>query len=112
MDDEWDLHAVVRSCNTISNDANATSGTNTTTDVEEFDDGFDNMEGLASENDMNLFSYSNSSENPLEGLEEVYKEGCSQPLITNTGVVSFDDEQQQVLDGSSSFTIETPARKR
>ncbi|PWA57894.1 DNA-binding WRKY [Artemisia annua] len=113
MDDEWDLHAVVRSCNTISNDANATSGKNTTTNVEEFDDGFDNMEGLASENDMNLFSYSNSSENPLEGLEEVYKEGCSQPLInTNTAVVSFDDEQQLGTDGSSSFTIETPTRKR
>ncbi|CAI9295655.1 unnamed protein product [Lactuca saligna] len=111
MDDEWDLHAVVRSYTTISTDATtAASGTNTTTS----DDGFDMMETVASGNEIYQFSYSNTGENPSEGLEEVYKEGCSQRLSTiAAAVVSGDDEQLPVFDGScDSFSNETPSRKR
>ncbi|XP_042753061.1 probable WRKY transcription factor 29 isoform X2 [Lactuca sativa] len=111
MDDEWDLHAVVRSYTTISTDATtAASGTNTTTS----DDGFDMVETVASGNEIYQFSYSNTGENQSEGLEEVYKEGCSQRLgTTATAVVSGDDEQLPVFDGScDSFSNETPSRKR
>ncbi|CAH1430247.1 unnamed protein product [Lactuca virosa] len=111
MDDEWDLHAVVRSYTTIPTDATtAASGTNTTTS----DDGFDMVETVASGNEIYQFSYSNTGENPSEGLEEVYKEGCSQRLSTMaTAVVSGDDEQLPVFDGScDSFSSETPSRKR
>ncbi|KAI3735339.1 hypothetical protein L6452_14834 [Arctium lappa] len=119
MDDEWDLHAVVRSCTTNSTDA-ATSGTNTTVTVDDYDDGFYNME---TGNDINPYSYSNSGENPSEGLEEVYKEGCSQRLPTTTTtttatVVSVDvggffDEQLSMFDASNhSLSIESPTKKR
>lgn len=112
MDDEWDLHAVVRSCNTIS-------CTNTTTTIDDYDDddGFDNMEIVTSRNDANPFSYSTSSENPSEGLEDVYKEGCSivTPLApTQTTAFVYVDEEDElpVMDASHSFSIETPSRKR
>nr|XP_043613499.1 WRKY transcription factor 22-like [Erigeron canadensis] len=113
MDDEWDLHAVVRSCTTISNDhATATSDTNTTsnTTIDIYDDIFDNIKP---------FSYLNYGENPFEGLEEVYKEGCShRPGVESTlgvtdDVSNDDDEQVNVLDASiDSFANESPSKKR
>ncbi|KAI3517688.1 hypothetical protein L1887_16905 [Cichorium endivia] len=108
MDEEWDLHAVVRSYTTISTDAMATSGTNTTTSVDDYDDDFDMVETVATGNEIYPFSNSNSGENPSEGLEEVY----SQRLSTNPAAVSGDDEQPPVLDGCDSFSNETPSKKR
>ncbi|XP_076943086.1 WRKY transcription factor 22-like [Bidens hawaiensis] len=113
MDDdhEWDLHAVVRSCNTISTDATAACGTNATTTIDDYDydDDFDVI---------NPFSYSNTGENLPEGLEEVYKEGCSQQLttaatVTTTVPVSVGDEpQHEMLNASGPISTETPSRKR
>ncbi|XP_024990539.1 probable WRKY transcription factor 27 [Cynara cardunculus var. scolymus] len=120
MDDEWDLYAVVRSCTTNSTDA-ATSGNVT---VDDYEDGYDyNMETVA---DMiNPYSYSNSGDNPSEGLEEVYKEGCSQRLPTTTTTTitttttttgGFFDEQEQPsvsFDASDhSLSNESPSKKR
>lgn len=108
MDEEWDLHAVVRSYTTISTDAMATSGTNTNTSVDDYDDDFDIVETVATGNEIYPFSNSTSGENPSEGLEEVY----SQRLSTTPAAVSGDDEQPPVLDGCDSFSNGTPSKKR
>ncbi|XP_076931023.1 WRKY transcription factor 22-like [Bidens hawaiensis] len=106
MDDEWDLHAVVRSCNTNSTDA---TGTNATTAID-YDDDFDVI---------NPFSYPNMGDNLSEGLEEVYQEGCSQQLMTtaatatSTVPVSVSDEPlHDMLNASDQISTETPSRKR
>ncbi|KAD2805443.1 hypothetical protein R6Q59_029387 [Mikania micrantha] len=107
MDDEWDLHAVVRSCNTISNDAT----TNTTTI--NYCGGDFNVVPCTDE--INLL---NSGENPpAEGLEEVYKEGCSQHLPITTVPVSVGDElvHHEIMMTSSGHSLNnetTPSRKR
>ncbi|KAK9063181.1 hypothetical protein SSX86_017051 [Deinandra increscens subsp. villosa] len=114
-DESWDLHAVVRSCNTISADHSTVAGrTNTTTTI---DNDFDHVMGTIAacrDHVMNpLFSNSNSAENPSEGLEEVYKEGCSQRLTT-AAVVSVGDEEyvHEMQNASESLSTETPSRKR
>lgn len=119
MDDEWDLHAVVRSCNNTSTDATAASNTNNTTttndEQEDHDDDFDVTGTIACKNVKKHFSYSTSSENPSEGLEEVYKEGCSQPVITTTTTMSVsvsDEPLHEMLNASDSIYTETPSRKR
>ncbi|KAI7734131.1 hypothetical protein M8C21_009280 [Ambrosia artemisiifolia] len=112
MDDEWDLHAVVRSCTTISNAA--TRRANVTTPIEEYNkDDFDVLETVACKNDINSFSYSLFS--PWVGLEEVYKEGCSQRLKTNEAAAGFVDDEplhEMLFDPSDPVFNETPSRKR
>ncbi|KAK1415227.1 hypothetical protein QVD17_31001 [Tagetes erecta] len=116
MDDEWDLHAVVRSCNTASTDATLPSQKNaTTTNDEDQNNDFDVTGSVACRNVVNPFSYSTSRENPSEGLEEVYKEGCSQPVTTTTNItapISVGDEQFEMLNASDSNYTEAPSRKR
>ncbi|KAI7735571.1 hypothetical protein M8C21_011860, partial [Ambrosia artemisiifolia] len=112
MDDEWDLHAVVRSCTTISNAAARRA--NVTTAIEEYNkDDFDVIETVACKNDINSFSYSLFS--PWEGLEEVYKEGCSQRLKTKEAAAGFVDDEplhEMLFDPSDPVFNETPSRKR
>ncbi|KAI7740542.1 hypothetical protein M8C21_005931, partial [Ambrosia artemisiifolia] len=118
-DDEWDLQAVVRSCNTMSTDATtAACGTNTTITIDDYDDEFDVMGSVPCSNAMDMFGHSTCVENAWEGLEEVYKEGCSQRLTvaasTTTAHVSLGDEplHHEMLNGGDSTSTETPSRKR
>ncbi|KAK9061576.1 hypothetical protein SSX86_018758 [Deinandra increscens subsp. villosa] len=77
MDDEWDLHAVVRSCTTANVAASAVPGGTTVEDY--YDAGSDyNLESLASGNEGNPFAFP-AMGNVSGGLEDVYKAGCGQP---------------------------------
>ncbi|KAK1409962.1 hypothetical protein QVD17_36493 [Tagetes erecta] len=81
MDDEWDLHAVVRSCTTTSGTAAAAVNA---TNVEDYDDGSYNLESLAFGNQVRgQFAYP-SLGNVSGGLDDVYKASCvsGQPLST------------------------------
>ncbi|KAI7756619.1 hypothetical protein M8C21_021370 [Ambrosia artemisiifolia] len=123
MDDEWDLHAVVRGCTATS--AAAVSATTS----EDYDDGCYSLESLASGNESIPFAFSTAG-NVYGGLEDVYKAGCGlQPLSTagetssstDTIAIGIDgdqglcDEQLPMLTDSHSFSISsqsTRPRKR
>ncbi|KAI7736220.1 hypothetical protein M8C21_024133 [Ambrosia artemisiifolia] len=122
MDDEWDLHAVVRSCTATS--AAAVSDTTS----EGYDDVCHSLESLASGNESSPFAFSTAG-NVYGGLEDVYKAGCGlQPLSTAGETSSTDniaigidgdqglcDEQLPMLTDSHSFSISsqsTRPRKR
>ncbi|XP_076887194.1 WRKY transcription factor 22-like [Bidens hawaiensis] len=118
MDDEWDLHAVVRSCATTS------AATATAVSPMDYDDGSYNLESLASGNETNPFVFL-SLGNVSGGLEDVYKAGCGQPLAsgetTAAIATSIDgegfshDQQLPMLTDSHSFSMSsqsTRPRKR
>ncbi|KAL8193655.1 hypothetical protein R6Q57_026790 [Mikania cordata] len=114
MDDEWDLHAVVRSCA-------AASAAVTATGVEDYDDDSYNLESLASGNESDSFAFP-SLGHVSGGLEDVYKAGCGQPPLTTTstavtadiGGEGFCHEQLPMLTDSisHSFTISSSTRHR
>ncbi|KAF5772299.1 putative transcription factor WRKY family [Helianthus annuus] len=109
--DEWDLQAVVRSCNTIS-----ANSTNTTITIDEYDDEFDVMGSVPCSNATNPFSYWTCSENASEGLEEVYKEGCSQQCLTvaaatTTAQLSVGDEPLHEMLNACDSTSTSRKRK-
>ncbi|XP_071732628.1 WRKY transcription factor 22-like [Rutidosis leptorrhynchoides] len=123
MDDEWDLHAVVRSC-TSTTTTTTTTNTNTTSNYDDDydDDGFNKMETdhvtLSNDDDddddnVNQLLYSNSDKKSSEGLEEVYKEGCSQAATTSGATtILIDDEKLRAANATEAFSIDTPSRKR
>ncbi|KAI3793794.1 hypothetical protein L1987_36416 [Smallanthus sonchifolius] len=123
MDDTWDLHAVVRSCKTMN--AAAAAAVNATT-VEDYDDGYCNLECLAYGNESKPFAFPTLG-NVSGGLEDVYKAGCGQVLLTggettSTAAVAvgvdgegFCHEQLPMLTDSHSFSMtsqSTRPRKR
>nr|XP_043634855.1 probable WRKY transcription factor 27 [Erigeron canadensis] len=100
-DDQWDLHAVVRSCTT----AGAAAGNARPTTIEDYDDGTYNLESLASasENESNPFALF-SSTNSGGGLEDVYKAGCSSSIdVDGEGFVVH--QQLPMLTDSHSFSM-------
>lgn len=81
MDDEWDLHAVVRSCTTTSGTAVAAVSA---TSVEDYDDGSYNLESVAYGNQLRGQFGFPSLGHVSGGLEDVYKvgRGTGQPPST------------------------------
>ncbi|XP_076921166.1 WRKY transcription factor 22-like [Bidens hawaiensis] len=120
MDDEWDLHAVVRSC------AATSAATATAVSPMDYDDGSYNLESLVSGNESNPFVISTLG-NVSGGLEDVYKAGCGQSLLLAAGETTAaiatvidgegfsHDQQLPMLTDSHSFSMSgssTRPRKR
>ncbi|KAI3799343.1 hypothetical protein L1987_34636 [Smallanthus sonchifolius] len=113
MDDAWDLHAVVRSCKTVNA---APAETVNATTVEDYDDGYCNLECLAYGNESNPFAFPTMG-SVSGGLEDVYKAGCGQLLLTggetnSTAAIAvgvdgegFCHEQLPMLTDSHSFSM-------
>ncbi|PIN16278.1 hypothetical protein CDL12_11064 [Handroanthus impetiginosus] len=77
MDDDWDLHAVVRGC-TSATTTTASAATPTTTS-----DPFPSFSSKPFHEDQNSFDFpglmDDRNENPFQGLQEIYQEFCVDP---------------------------------
>ncbi|XP_073032449.1 WRKY transcription factor 22-like isoform X3 [Primulina eburnea] len=91
MDDDWDLHAVVRGC--------TTTGTTNTTASAAADNAFPSS-SFPLHNDENSYGFSDlvdGRDDPFQGLHEIYKKFCVEEEISPPAAVS------------SSSLVPTPA---
>ncbi|XP_073032687.1 WRKY transcription factor 22-like [Primulina eburnea] len=92
MDDDWDLHAVVRGC--------ASTGTTNTTASAAADSPFPSSSSFPLHNDENSYGFSDlvdDRDDPFQGLHEIYKKFC------------VDEEFSPSAAVSSSSLVPTPA---
>ncbi|XP_073316229.1 WRKY transcription factor 22-like isoform X2 [Primulina huaijiensis] len=83
MDDDWDLHAVVRGC--------ATTGTTNTTASAAADSPFPSSSSFPLHNDEKSYGFSDlvdDRDDPFQGLHEIYRKFCVEEEISPPAAVS------------------------